>query len=306
MCAKNNTRIYVAQTSNTRVIPIELSWVTCNNACSSSLRLFFSPGWSNHCLAALDLGADVEQPFGCLIVQNRQAMHSMGRSIDWTLKDNMVDGLFICATLTGICATLTGRRGGHTPLYKQERKRPTPVRSQLGLFLGGVIPGGECRSRGWKCGVLWDLSAHSACQWWSAHCAARVLLLPDKLMRCVTGTNGCLDLRHRAFALDGGWALGGADIQAPWHGVLETLWLHCDEAQQVECMRGLEGRFTMLVNLVNSWLYFLMVTMRVIYTVACCHSVKLCAHAARAFRSQQQHFLFRRSGNCTIQDSPHK
>jgi len=29
-----------------------------------------------------------------------------------------------------------------------------------------------------------------------------------------------------------GWALSGADVQAPWHGVLETVWLHCDEAQQ--------------------------------------------------------------------------
>jgi len=58
-------------------------------------------------LAALDLGADVEQPFDCLIVQNRQAMQLMGRSMDWTLEDIMVDGLF--------CATLTDRRGGHTP-----------------------------------------------------------------------------------------------------------------------------------------------------------------------------------------------
>jgi len=56
-------------------------------------------------LAALDLGAGVEQSFDCLIVQNRQAMQSMGRSMDWTLED-MVDGLF--------CATLIGRRGGQT------------------------------------------------------------------------------------------------------------------------------------------------------------------------------------------------
>jgi len=28
--------------------------------------------------------------------------------MDWTLEDNMVDGLFFCATLTG-------RRGGHAP-----------------------------------------------------------------------------------------------------------------------------------------------------------------------------------------------
>jgi len=36
-------------------------------------------------LAALDFGAGVEQPFGCLIVQNRQAVQSVGRSMDWTL-----------------------------------------------------------------------------------------------------------------------------------------------------------------------------------------------------------------------------
>jgi len=32
--------------------------------------------------------------------------------------------------------------------------------------------------------------------------------------------------------------MNGAGIQAPWHGVLETVWLHCDEAQQVGCLRG--------------------------------------------------------------------
>jgi len=52
-------------------------------------------------LAALDLGTGVEQPFGCLIIQNRQAVQSMGRSMDWTLEDDMVDGLFFCATFTG-------------------------------------------------------------------------------------------------------------------------------------------------------------------------------------------------------------
>jgi len=31
--------------------------------------------------------------------------------MDWTLKNNMVDGLFFCATLTG-------RRGGHTPFVQ--------------------------------------------------------------------------------------------------------------------------------------------------------------------------------------------
>jgi len=66
---------------------------------------------SNHCLAALDFGASVEQPFDCLIVQNCQAVQSVKRSMDWSLEDNMVDGLFFCATLTG-------RRGGHTPFVQ--------------------------------------------------------------------------------------------------------------------------------------------------------------------------------------------
>ena len=38
-----------------------------------------------------------------------------------------------------------------------------------------------------------------------------------------------------------GWALSGADVQAPLHGALEKVWLHCDEAQQVGCLWGWEG-----------------------------------------------------------------
>ena len=38
-----------------------------------------------------------------------------------------------------------------------------------------------------------------------------------------------------------GWALGGAGVQAPWNGALERVWLLCDEAQQVGCLRWLEG-----------------------------------------------------------------
>jgi len=63
------------------------------------------------CLAALDLGADVEQPVDCLIVQSRQAMQSMGRSMDWALEDNMVYGLFFCDARTG-------SRGGNTPFVQ--------------------------------------------------------------------------------------------------------------------------------------------------------------------------------------------
>jgi len=62
-------------------------------------------------LAALFLGEGVELLFNCLIIENRQAVQSMWRSMDWTLEENMVDGLFLCTTLTG-------RRGGHTPFVQ--------------------------------------------------------------------------------------------------------------------------------------------------------------------------------------------
>jgi len=75
------------------------------------VTFFFWASCSNHCLAVLNLWADVEQLFDRLMVQNRQAMQSIGRSMDWTLEDNMVDGLFFCATLTG-------RRRGHTPFVQ--------------------------------------------------------------------------------------------------------------------------------------------------------------------------------------------
>jgi len=64
-----------------------------------------------HCLAALDFQVGVEQPFGFHIIQNRQAVQSVGRSMDWTLEDYMVDGLVFCATLTG-------PRGGHAPIVQ--------------------------------------------------------------------------------------------------------------------------------------------------------------------------------------------
>ena len=64
-----------------------------------------------HYLAALDVGTGVEQPIYCLIVQNRQAVQSMGMSMDWTLEDHRIDGLFLCTILTG-------RRRGHISFVK--------------------------------------------------------------------------------------------------------------------------------------------------------------------------------------------
>ena len=83
-------------------------------------------------------------------------------------------------------------------LYKQERKRPIPVRRRLSrtrLFLGGSFQGGWVPVSGIKMRSLVGLSAH---------CAARMLLFSEKLMSyCAARTNWCLDLRYRASALDG-------------------------------------------------------------------------------------------------------
>ena len=87
-----------------------------------------------HSLAALDPGAGVEQPFNCLIIQNRQAVQSMRRSMDWTSEDHMVDGLFFCATLTG-------RRAGHTPFLQT-----AAVTSDSGAE--AIRPGQRCSWQG--------------------------------------------------------------------------------------------------------------------------------------------------------------
>jgi len=52
-------------------------------------------------LAALDLGASFEQPFNCLIIQNRLAVQSMRRLMDWTLEADMVAGSDPASKLMG-------------------------------------------------------------------------------------------------------------------------------------------------------------------------------------------------------------
>ena len=105
--------------------------------------------------------AGVEQPFNCLIVQNRQSMQSMMRSMDWTLEDNMVDGSFFCPHSQAAEEAIPH-------LYKQESKRPTPVRrwlSRTPAVLGRAILGGWVPMSGMKVRGLVVLSNHSAFQW---------------------------------------------------------------------------------------------------------------------------------------------
>ena len=88
--------------------PPSKSGAAFNSASAASVMLaivfFFFIVWAR---------AGVDQPFDYLVIQNRQCqvMRSMGRTMDWTIKDNMVKGLFFCSTLTSC-----GR--GDTPLIQ--------------------------------------------------------------------------------------------------------------------------------------------------------------------------------------------
>jgi len=67
---------------------------------------------------------------------------------------------------------------------------------------------------------LVGLSTYSAFHWWSAQCAACMLLLSDELMSCcAAGTNVCLDLRCHASALDG-------RVSAEWSRCLGSMAQH--------------------------------------------------------------------------------
>ena len=77
----------------------------------------------------------------------------------------------------------------------------------LGKIIPGGVPVSEMKVRSL---VKLNCPTHSAFHWWSAQCAALLLLLADELMSCCAeGTNGCLDLRRRALT-------PGGQVWAEW------------------------------------------------------------------------------------------
>ena len=164
-------------------------------------------------------------------------MQSIGRLMDWTLEDNMVDGLFFYAILTG-------RRGGHTPFLHTGAETSDTGAEAVKPDSGSSWEGHSevFRCRGWKCGSLWDCRStlHSIGNPPTAPhvCCYYQINKWDVVPRVQMGVLiwGAVFLHSM-----GGWALSGANDQAPWYGVLETMWFLYDEDQQVECLRGLEG-----------------------------------------------------------------
>jgi len=77
--------------------------------------------------------------------------------MDWTVEDDMVDGLFY--------ATLTGRRGGHTSFAQAGAETSSTGARRLSrtqALLGRVIPGVCVPVSGIEVRSLVELSAHSA------------------------------------------------------------------------------------------------------------------------------------------------
>ena len=101
------------------------------------------------------------------------AVQSVRRSMDCTLEDNMVDGLFFCATLTG-------RRGGHTPFVQAGAETSDTgaeaVESDPGSSWEGHSGRGGYRCLELKCGVLWGCpptAPHVCCccqKKWNLNC----------------------------------------------------------------------------------------------------------------------------------------
>jgi len=121
--------------------------------------------------------------------------------------DNMVNGLFFCATLTG-------RRGGHTPFVQAraetsdtgaEAVKPDPGSSWEGH--SGMVGTGVWNENAESCGVVHPISIPLVIR--PLRRTHVVLRKTDEF--CVAGANGCLDLRRRASALDGrvsaGWRI---------------------------------------------------------------------------------------------------
>ena len=168
--------------------------------CFVRIRLrnhLLSSEFCNRCLAALDIGAGVEQPF-----DEKFPVVSSSRTVrpcsPW-------GGRWIGhwrTTWLAVCSSAPHSQTAEEAIphsYRQERKRTTPVQrrlSRIQALLERVIPRRWVPMSGMKVRSLVRLLNHSAFHWWSSHCAARMWLLSDKLMSCcAAGTNGCKALQ---------------------------------------------------------------------------------------------------------------
>jgi len=109
-------------------------------------------------------------------------------------------------TWSTVCSSAPHSQGAEEAiphLYRQERKRPTPVPRRLSrshAVLGRAIPRRLVPVSGMKLRSLVGLSHHSAFRGWSTQSAVRLLLLSNKLISCCAGGYNSVDK----------WGLNGA------------------------------------------------------------------------------------------------
>ena len=90
------------------------------------------------------LGRTRSRAIYCLIIETREAVQSTGNSMGLTLEENMVDGLFFCATPTG-------PRKGHNPFVQAGAEMPDTGAK-------AVMPNPRCSWKGHSRWVLMSVS----------------------------------------------------------------------------------------------------------------------------------------------------
>jgi len=140
----------------------------------------------------VDLGTAVDKAIDWHIIQNCQAVQSIGRTMDWTLRDNMISFLFFNATCTGLRRdhSLFMRAGGkHSTFFAELIKWVWWCSWQSHPKKAGVDVGDESKE------------CRSAPQPRHPHSIGDPLRASN--FYCAAGTNACLYWKCRSFAAGG-------------------------------------------------------------------------------------------------------
>ena len=182
---------------------------SCSSS-STSFFLFFFFFWascSNHCLAALDHQVLSSHSIVSSSRTVRPCSPWVGRWIGhwrttWSTVCYSAPHSQAAEEAIPICTNMSGNA-----------RRWCEVGCRTHALLGRVIPGVWVPVSGMKMRSLVGLSVHSAFHWWSAQCAARMLLLSDELMNCYATVKMGVSIwgAVHLHSMDG-WALSGADV----------------------------------------------------------------------------------------------
>jgi len=197
-----------------------MEWTVSFHRFAQVYNFSFWASCCNHCLATLDLGAGLEQPFDCLY-RSEPSGHAVHEEVDGMDIGGQHGQWFVLLHHTHrpqrkpypICTSRSGNawyrcRGGLVSPW---------------LFLGGSLQGDGCWCRGWKCRVLWGCPP-----------------TPHSIGDPPTGPHVCCccQMNWWVVVLDG-------QVSAEWGRCPGSMAWHardvgsiCNKAQQVGCLRG--------------------------------------------------------------------